>query len=200
MRLPALLTAGTLTAAALSAALAGTATASSPSSETATPSPTNGVTITSNWTGSIAGTTAGGNACPSTIGTDDNHDVALTIPAGFYTAHTLVATFTVTPATTVDAVLRVTRDAANDDVGSSDNGTVGQAESVTVSNPTAGVFHALACSFAPAATTGSWSSRRPASAAAPSPAAVATGSTRPRPTATTPPATPVRTPASPPSG
>lgn len=147
MRLPALLTAGTLTAAALSAALAGTAAASSPSSETATPSPMDGKTVTSNWTGSIAGTTAVDNACPSTIGTDDNHDVTLAIPAGFYTAHTLVATFTVTP-TTADAVLRVTRDGAKDAVGSSDNGTVGQAESVTVSNPTAGVFHALACSFA----------------------------------------------------
>ena len=149
MRLPALLTAGTLTAAAaLSAALAGTAAASIPPSETATPSPTNGVTTTSSWAGSISGTTAVDNACPSTTGTDDNHDVTLTIPAGFYEAHTLVATFTVTPTTTVDAVLRVTRDGATDVVGSSDNGTVGQAESVTVSNPTAGVFHALACSSA----------------------------------------------------
>ncbi len=148
MRLPALLTAGTLTAAALSAALAGTAAASMPPSETATPSQTNGDTTTSSWAGSIAGTTAVDNACPSTTGTDDNHDVTLTIPDGFYTAHTLVATFTVTPTKTVDAVLRVTRDGAKDVVGSSDNGTVGQAESVTVSNPTAGVFHALACSFA----------------------------------------------------
>ncbi len=150
MRLPALLTAGTLTAAALSAALAGTAAASTPPSETATPSAMDGQTVTSTWTGFIAGTTAVGNACPSTTGTNDNHDVALTIPAGFYDAHTLVATFTITPQVSADAVLHVTRDGTGEgtDVGSSDNGSQGAAESVTVANPTANTYHAVACSFA----------------------------------------------------
>jgi len=149
MRLRPLLLAGTVAASALGAAAALPAAASTPPSETATPSSNSGATVTSTWSGSIAGTTAADNTCPTATGVNDTHDVMLSIPSGFYDQHTLVATFTITPQTTVDAFLQVTRDGTGEgtDVGSSDNGSVGQAESVTVANPTAGTFHAIACSF-----------------------------------------------------
>jgi hypothetical protein len=130
------------------------ATASTPESQTVTVPTTPGGTVVIEWTGvSPAGTVAGAtNSCDNGAGPlEDHHEIELTVPAGAYDSVKVAAQFHIDwdGATGSDLVLSVLRDGAT--IDSSDGGT--PQENVSVINPAAGTFDAIACSFKAAADT-----------------------------------------------
>jgi len=146
-RLLKVLLAGVLAAASL--LLAGASVASTPPSSSVTVPSTAGVTVTAEWTGEIL---PGANATSSCAGFEafsDQHDIAITVPAGTYDAVDAAFKFTITwpNATTHDEILTVL-DPQGEEVDSSDGGT--NIETVNANSLPAGTYTVLACPFAAA--------------------------------------------------
>ena len=142
--------------AALLVVSATTAWASAPASENlAVPAAVG--TVTTTWTGTVPFTAGGAatNSCdtdPSGV-SNDVHTVNLTVPKGLYDQFLVKATFKIhwvqtmqSPQDFPDLVLTVQKDGKT--VASSD--TSADTESVGVTNPLAGTYTALGCSFASA--------------------------------------------------
>ncbi|HEX4895027.1 MAG TPA: sialidase family protein, partial [Solimonas sp.] len=121
-----------------------------------------GQTVTVEWTGVVPAGAPGAatNSCglaPDTGTTDDHHLVNLSVADGTYDRVNVSATFSIeweqTNATplvnTPDLVLTVTQDGT--ELGSADGSE--PREAVVVSNPTAGVFDAIACAYVADADT-----------------------------------------------
>ena len=127
------------------------ANASEPASQEVTAPGTPGQSLTVEWTGTaLAGASgAATNSCAQ--GTDDSHDIVLTVPADFYDSNSLIADFhiewdagsDVVVATDPDLVLTIYQDGA--ELGSSDGGS--PEENVRVSDPQAGTLTAVVCPF-----------------------------------------------------
>jgi hypothetical protein len=133
---------------ALAAALTTSAIASTPSSSGTVSPPPSGSTATYTWTGTIpAGVNANSDCSQSASELlNDHHTVTLSIPSRFYSKHTLLASFTITPQPALaDVILSVEQGPTV--VGSSDNASLGGAETLAVSNPPSATFDALACDF-----------------------------------------------------
>ncbi|GAC1440257.1 MAG: hypothetical protein NVSMB55_04200 [Mycobacteriales bacterium] len=140
-----------LAAAALCAAVAWPAAASTPAgSGTLTPAPSPGV-VSRAWTGMIAGANPTSDCTQTPAGaTNDGHTFSLSIPAGFYTHGRHVVMSVTELAASADSILTVTK--AGKALASSDNSSVGGAESYTVPDPTSGSYNAITCAFAGASS------------------------------------------------
>jgi hypothetical protein len=108
------------------------------------------------WTGVVPpGTVGGTNSCDNDAGPlEDHHVVNIAVPAGTYDNVTVSATFHIEwdppgPPSPSDLVLTVQREGTT--ITSSDGGE--PEENVVVTNPVAGAFDAIACSFASDANT-----------------------------------------------
>jgi len=148
---PAVAVAALVAAAAAPAALfgGGAALASTPPSSTLTVPATPG-TDSATWKGTVPIGSNAASDCTSGLSPVDSHDLIIVVPANAYT--TVTATLTVqitwTPvvdATSSDEILTLV-DPNNKVVGSSD--TSNPKESVSIADPIAGTYKALACGFA----------------------------------------------------
>ena len=115
---------------------------------------TPGQVVTVEWTGtSPPGAAGAGNTCPSegvADPTEDGHRINLSVPAGAYDAVKVRADFHIEwDLDASDLVLSVEKNGVN--VGDSDGGT--PEENVSLNNPAAGRFDAIACAFAATAPT-----------------------------------------------
>jgi hypothetical protein len=131
------------------AAAAGTAWASTPSDSGTLSPPASGQSSTSSWTGVVPGGANADSDCSksATDALNDHHTVTLSLPSRFYSKHTLAMSFTIKANPAVDDLI-LTVERAGAVVQSSDNSSVGGAENVTLLNPPAGTYDALACAFA----------------------------------------------------
>ncbi len=84
-----------------------TVAASTPSSSGTVSPPLSGQTATYSWTGTIPGGVNANSDCSQSVSDalNDHHTVTFSIPTRFYSKHTLLATFTVTPTPAVDDVI-----------------------------------------------------------------------------------------------
>jgi hypothetical protein len=133
---------------ALAIAVAVPAGASTPASSGTVSPPASGQSATYSWSGTIPGGVNANSDCSQSVSDslNDQHTVTFDIPTGFYSSHTLLASFTITPSPAVDDVI-LTVEQGSTVVGSSDNGGNGAAETVAVANPASATFDALACAF-----------------------------------------------------
>ena len=135
---------------ALTTVLIGTASASSPTTSSATPSSTAGADVTVTWTGTLPGGANSSSDC--TLATsdalNDHHTVAISVPTRFYDKHNVSATFTITPSTPAvdDVIESVVLPGGGSQ--SADNGGFGSAETIGLSNPVAGTYDVVGCTFA----------------------------------------------------
>ena len=125
--------------------------ATTPPSHNVTIPTTPGDTVVVEWTGtSPPGAAGGANTCVSGIPAVDGHIINLTVPSGAYDTVKVSAAFHIEwDNSASDLVLSVEKDGTN--VGDSDGGT--PEENVSVNDPAAGKFEAIACSFAAIAPT-----------------------------------------------
>ncbi len=128
--------------------------AAEPASQDVTIPTTAGEVVVLEWTGTAqpGAIGAGTNTCdlPGSEGFYDTHTINLGVPAGAYDAIALSATFRIEWETAgSDLVLSVIKDGST--AGSSDGGS--PFEEVSLQNPAAGVFEAVACAFAAAEQT-----------------------------------------------
>lgn len=136
-------------AAVLVAASAGPAVASTPGSSGTISPPASGQTATYTWSGTMPGGVNPNSDCSQSVSDslNDHHTATFDIPTGFYSTHTVLATFTITPSPPVDDVI-LTVEQGSTVVGSADNGGNGAPETLAVTNPASATFDALACAFA----------------------------------------------------
>ncbi len=132
------------------ATIAGTAPASTPPTGTVTVPTTVGQTVMDSWTGTIPLGSHPTSTCTTPPANEDDHSIAVTVPAGAYGAVRAEFTFSIswTPVvdpTTSDEILTVYESAGNE-LGSSD--TSGTTESVVLYNLPAGTYRVAACGFA----------------------------------------------------
>jgi hypothetical protein len=155
-RVPTTVIALSATAALAAGALGTTAVASTPGSSTITVPKAVGKTASVKWTGSIPPSSDGASDC-STVpanATSDPHSVKVVVPGGSSLYKRLAVTMTVlikwkpaNPSGKEDAsdeILTVL-DPQGNEIASSDGGS--PTESLTIDNPKAGTYTALACGF-----------------------------------------------------
>ena len=141
----------------LAAIVAVPAIASTPADSGTVSPPASGQSATYSWTGTLPGGANPNSDCSQSVSDslNDHHTVTFAIPSGFYTSHTMVASFTITPTPPVDDVI-LTMERGGTVLGSSDNGGNGSPETFILNNPSAASYDAIACTYsgAPEGYTG----------------------------------------------
>lgn len=133
--------AAALTASALTTAHAG---ASTPA-DSGTLTPAESGTVSASWTGMVSGANQNSDCTQSASPSlNDHHTVTIALPTpDFYKTHTVTATFRLTPSATLDVIESLQKGGAS--VNSSDNGLVGQNETVSLTNPDPATYDDIAC-------------------------------------------------------
>ncbi len=130
-----------------------------------------GQTVTVTWEGTVLPGADPGSDCSGTAISADVHEINLTVPAGTYDQVAVLATATITYSGNNDLI--VTAVLSDGRSVSGDNGFVNTSESVSFSNPPAGLTKIIACPFA-GATLQPYTGSLVLTAAAPPPPAPAT--------------------------
>jgi hypothetical protein len=128
------------------------ARASNPPMQTASVPSQAGKTVTIKWTGTIP-PGAAPSQCTTGLPNEDHHQIQLKVPAGVYGRLTAVATFGIswvpnTPEPQLSDEILTLFGPDGEQIASSDGGD--PSEAVTVNNPLAGMYDAVACGFSSA--------------------------------------------------
>jgi hypothetical protein len=114
-----------------------------------------GQSVTVTWSGTTLPGANPTSECSATSLGADSHAVGIAVPTGAYTTVSVLATATITFSGTTDMIVTILRPDGTS--VSQDSGSFGGAESVSISNPSAGGYTVIACPFAgvaPQAYTG----------------------------------------------
>src|SRR6266545_1657826 len=106
-----------------------------------------GQTVTVSWQGTtLPGANTTSDCSGATAIGADVHEVDLLVPAGTYDNVAVLATASIAFSGTNDLIVTIVRPDGSSVSG--DNGFVGEGESVSISNPPAGLYRIITCPFA----------------------------------------------------
>jgi hypothetical protein len=129
-----------------------------------------GQTVTLSWQGTAGtGVNSGSDCSASPIGSD-THDVGVTVPTGAYALASVEMKVTITFSGESDLILTIVRPDGTS--VAADNGSVGESETASTSNPPQGTYHFIVCPFVAAAPQ-AYSATMTITASAPPPPALA---------------------------
>lgn len=102
------------------------------------------------WTGTLPGGANADSDCTASASDalNDHHRLSLVVPSGFYAGNSASLKVTITPDTPAAADIIATVVPPKGAATSADDGSNGSAEQVLLTNPAAGSFDVLACTFA----------------------------------------------------